>query len=134
MRQLREKFQRFMIGRYGSDQLNRFLVWAVLVLIVVNLFAHEKVLYWLELAGVVWCYFRMFSKNFAARDKENRIYMRLQLKVTDLVNKWKFKIRQAREYHIYKCPNCSQKIRIPRGKGRVSIHCPKCGTDFIKKS
>ena len=134
MKQLREKLQKFMIGRYGVDPLNRFIMWAVIVLIFLNLFLRWDVLFFLEIIGLVWCYFRMFSKNYPAREKENRVYMRVRLKVTDFLNKWKFRFQQARQYHIYKCPGCGQKIRIPRGKRRVSIHCPKCGTDFIKKS
>ena len=134
MKQLREKLQKFMIGRYGVDPLNRFIMWAVIVLIFLNLFLRWDVLFFLEIIGLVWCYFRMFSKNYPAREKENRVYMRVRLKVTDFLNKCKFRFQQARQYHIYKCPGCGQKIRIPRGKGRVSIHCPKCGTDFIKKS
>lgn len=134
MKQLREKLQKFMIGRYGVDPLNRFIMWAVIVLIFLNLFLRWDVLFFLEIIGLVWCYFRMFSKNYPAREKENRVYMRVRLKVTDFLNKWKFRFQQERQYHIYKCPGCGQKIRIPRGKGRVSIHCPKCGTDFIKKS
>lgn len=137
MKDLKEKFQRFMIGRYGAyglDKLNRFLAAAILVLIIVNLFVRSKTMYWLELIGFVYYYFRIFSKNFKAREEENRVYMSLQLKVQDTLMKWKFYIEQARAYHIYKCPNCGQKIRIPRGKGKVSIHCPKCQTDFIRKS
>ncbi len=134
MNQLREKLQKFMIGRYGADPLNRFLMWAVIVLIVLNIFLRVHALFFLELIGLIWCYFRMFSRNYSAREKENRAYMRIRLRAADFYNKWKFRFQQARQYHIYKCPGCGQKIRIPRGKGRVSIHCPKCGTDFIKKS
>ena len=134
MKQLKEKFQRFMAGRYGNDKLNQFLLVLVLALILVNVFVQSRALYWLELIGLVFCYFRMLSKNFKAREEENQMYMRLYLKAQDTVMKWKFRMEQAKEYHIYKCPNCGQKIRIPRGKGKISIHCPKCNTDFIKKS
>ena len=134
MKQLKEKFQRFMAGRYGNDKLNQFLLVLVLALILVNVFVQSRALYWLELIGLVFCYFRMLSKNFKAREEENQVYMRLYLKAQDTVMKWKFRMEQAKEYHIYKCPNCGQKIRIPRGQGKISIHCPKCNTDFIKKS
>ena len=123
-----------MAGRYGNDKLNQFLLVLVLALILVNVFVQSRALYWLELIGLVFCYFRMLSKNFKAREEENQVYMRLYLKAQDTVMKWKFRMEQAEEYHIYKCPNCGQKIRIPRGKGKISIHCPKCNTDFIKKS
>ncbi len=134
MDQFRKKFQQFMVGRYGADSLSRFIMGAILVCITLNLFLRWDILLLVEIAGLIWSYYRMFSKNYSAREKENRIYLRMKLKVSDFFNKWKFRIRQSKEYHIYKCPGCGQKIRIPRGKGRVSIHCPKCGTDFIKKS
>ena len=134
MKRLKEKIDRFMIGRYGMDRLNQFLAILVLILVAVDLFTHSKVIYWLELIGLVLFYFRMISKNFKAREKENQIYLRLYLKAQDMGMKWEFRFEQARKYHIYKCPNCGQKIRIPRGKGRISIHCPKCNIDFIRKS
>ena len=134
MKRLKEKIDRFMIGRYGMDRLNQFLAILVLILVAVDLFTHSKVIYWLELIGLVLFYFRMISKNFKAREKENQIYLSLYLKAQDMVMKWKFRFEQSRKYHIYKCPNCGQKIRIPRGKGRISIHCPKCNIDFIRKS
>ena len=110
MKQLKEKFQRFMAGRYGNDKLNQFLLVLVLALILVNVFVQSRALYWLELIGLVFCYFRMLSKNFKAREEENQVYMRLYLKAQDTVMKWKFRMEQAKEYHIYKCPNCGQKL------------------------
>ena len=92
---------------------------------------HPRVL---ELAGIVFLYFRMFSRNISKRYQENQAFLRMSFRVREPLKKWQFRFRESRQYHIYKCPSCGQKIRIPRGRGRVSIHCPKCGTDFIKKS
>lgn len=134
MGKFREKLQRFMIGRYGMDQLNQFLLYAVLAVILINLFVRVWPLELLELVGIVFLYFRMFSRNISKRYQENQAFLRMTFRVREPLKKWQFRFRESRQYHIYKCPSCGQKIRIPRGRGRVSIHCPKCGTDFIKKS
>ena len=134
MREWKEKLQRFMIGRYGTDQLARFLSGCILVLLILNLFIRDRTLYWLALALLSYCYFRMFSKNISARLRENAVYLRWRSQVTEKLKKWKAQAVQAWKYHIYRCPGCGQKIRIPRGRGKVSIHCPKCHTDFIRRS
>ncbi len=134
MREWKEKLQRFMIGRYGTDQLARFLSGCILVLLILNLFIRDRILYWLALALLSYCYFRMFSKNISARLRENAVYLRWRSQVTEKLKKWKAQAVQAWKYHIYRCPGCGQKIRIPRGRGKVSIHCPKCHTDFIRRS
>ena len=134
MREWKEKLQRFMIGRYGTDQLARFLSGCILVLLILNLFIRDRILYWLALALLSYCYFRMFSKNISARLRENAVYLRWRSQVTEKLKKWKAQAVQAWKYHIYRCPGCGQKIRIPRGRGKVSIQCPKCHTDFIRRS
>lgn len=138
MNKFREKFQRFMIGRYGMDQLGQFIMRLVLVLIVVNIFVRamvpSSILNILELAGLICLYFRMFSKNVGKRYQENQAYMHYSFYVNEYIRKVKFRFTEGRKYRIYKCPGCGQKVRIPRGHGKVSVHCPKCGMDFIKKS
>ena len=104
------------------------------VLLILNLFIRDRILYWLALALLSYCYFRMFSKNISARLRENAVYLRWRSQVTEKLKKWKAQAVQAWKYHIYRCPGCGQKIRIPRGRGKVSIHCPKCHTDFIRRS
>lgn len=131
---LRQKFQTFMIGRYGSDQLNQFLCGVFLVMIVLNIFVHSRIIYTLEFLPLFLIYFRMFSRNISQRFKENQKYMDYRFYVTEWFKKLKFRANEAKTYHIYKCPSCGQKIRIPRGRGKVQIRCPKCGTEFIKKS
>lgn len=134
MSEWRRKLQQFMIGRYGTDQLTHFLNICVVVLLAVNLFARTRILYSLAVVLLIVAYYRMFSRNISARFQENERYMRYRFQVTECLKKWRFRADQARRFHIYKCPGCGQKIRIPRGKGKISIHCPKCHTDFIKRS
>ena len=88
----------------------------------------------LELAVIVLLYFRMFSKNVNRRWQENQAYLRMQFYVSEYFKRLRFRFTEGRKYRIFKCPGCGQKVRIPRGHGKVSIHCPKCGTDFIKRS
>ena len=120
------------------DQLGQFMVWTVLALIIINLLVRpplpSRIIDTLEMAGLVVMYFRMFSRNIGKRYQENQAFLRLRFYVTEYWNKVKFGFAEGRRYRIFKCPGCSQKIRIPRGHGKVSIHCPKCGMDFIKKS
>ena len=124
---------RFMRGRYGTDQLNHALSKAAVVLIVISLFG-MRFLYPLALALLVIVYARTFSKDTYKRARENQKYMDMTWKLRCFILKQKGDLMQHREYHIYKCPGCRQKLRVPRGRGKISIHCSRCGTEFIKKS
>ncbi|GLC80885.1 hypothetical protein [Lacrimispora brassicae] len=134
MNGFRERFARFMIGRYGMDRLGQFLNVVALVFIAAGFFSRSRLLDTVGLVLLILCYFRMFSKNIGKRFEENQKFERIWFRITEAFRKWRFKLQQSRKFHIYKCPGCGQKIRIPRGKGKISIHCPQCGTDFIKKS
>ena len=122
-----------MLGRYGNDGLNRFLMIAALVCLFISFFG-SNFFYLLALLLLVAVYFRMFSKNLAKRRKENAVYMQYEYKVKQFFFRQKQNLRQRKTHHIYKCPSCSQKIRIPRGKGKIEIRCPKCGCTFVKRS
>ncbi len=131
---MKEKFVRFMQGRYGADALARFMMWITLALIVVEVFVKNQILTVAVMVLIVISYYRMFSKNIQKRYEENRKFLALQSKVTGRFTGMKKDMEQRKVYHIYKCPNCKQKIRIPKGKGKISITCPKCHTEFVKKS
>lgn len=131
---MKEKFMRFMSGRNGVDELNRFLLTATLICYVISMFTHWSILYYVAILLLFYGYFRMFSRNLYKRSEENRTYLN---KTAALRYKWNVKLshlKQLRTHHIYKCPTCRQKIRIPRGKGRIEIRCPKCQSTFIKNS
>ncbi|MCM1189254.1 MAG: zinc-ribbon domain-containing protein [bacterium] len=130
---MREKLSRFMWGRYGNDQLNRFLMVVMLILLVLHMIFGGP-FYLLALALLIYSYFRMFSRNIAKRSAENQWYLRKSMKFRGLFQKKRRELSQLKQYHIYRCPNCKQKIRVPRGRGKIAVTCRKCGTEFVKKS
>ncbi len=130
----RERIQRFMYGRYGVDGLNQWLTYFVLALLILNLFLKWSILGLIANVLLIVCIFRMFSRNTVKRSQENAMFYQMKGKV---IGRFKGQInllKQLKRYHIYKCPSCKQKIRIPRGKGKICVTCPKCKTEFIKKS
>lgn len=118
--------QRFMAGRYGTDKLNMLLLIVGLVATVVNMFIDHLVVN-LVLTGLGWLLmglviFRTLSRNTYKRYRENRKYLMLLQRIKD------------REHRYYDCPKCRQQVRVPRGKGKIAITCPKCREKFIKKT
>ena len=127
---MKEKLQRFMTGRYGVDALNKFLLGASVVLLVLSMFTRRGN----ALLLLLICYVRMFSRNIQARYNENIKFYNMKNKFFGFFKKQRSYMEQRKNYHIYKCPTCKQKIRIPKGKGKIAITCPKCKTEFIKNS
>ena len=135
---MKEKLYRFMQGRNGVDSLSKFLlITGVVVVLLSALFGSHPVgmfFYFLGWVVIIYCYFRMFSRNISKRYAENEAFLNRTYKIRSFfqkqINIWK----QRRVYHIYTCPGCRQKIRVPRGRGRIEIRCPKCGATFIKNS
>lgn len=131
---MKEKLQQFMMGRYGVDDLSRFTLYVLIALMILNLFVHSSLISLLLMVGLVWIYFRMFSKNHSKRYEENTRFLGIKEKLLRWFRREKDLAGQRKTYHIYTCPGCKQKIRVPRGKGKIEVTCPKCHTSFIKKS
>lgn len=124
-----------MYGRYGTDQLNLFLLCVAVALSLINsiltavfrnspvyLMGINPILY-LSMLGVLgFTVFRSLSRNIYARQKENRRFNQFWTRLKDHKNRY------------YHCPNCKQLIRVPKGKGKINIRCPKCGEKFIRKT
>ena len=124
---MKEKIRQFMIGRYGTDGLNQFLNIASLVLILVYILTRLPLLLYVGVVLLGFCYYRMFSRNISKRTEENYKYYavkdRIRNKFSGLKDQWD----NRRLYHYYRCPQCGQQLRVPRGRGKISITCPKCG-------
>lgn len=133
----RESFRRFMYGRYGNDKLNVILMLAVGSLMltaatlssIMRLFSPSSGIQWisygmelLALALFGWALFRALSKSHAARQRENRAFLRLCNRLKD------------REHRYFACPKCNQTVRVPKGRGKIRIKCPSCAEQFIKRT
>ena len=130
---IRNALQRFMYGRYGSDQLNTFLLIAYLAALLLSGLPELGVLEFVALGLVVWALFRMLSRNYAARRAENARF----LKVIGPVVRWyrlRRTIRRDKEHRYFKCPGCGQQLRVPRGKGKIAVNCRSRGASFQEKS
>ena len=120
-RKIGDALRRFMYGRYGADQLGMALLVGGMVLMLLGTFLWQPAVI---LAYVVLFYyiFRVYSKNIPQRRKENAWFLRLTAPVRD------------RQHRYYRCPGCRQSVRVPRGKGRIAITCPKCRRRFEKNT
>ena len=130
---IRNAIRRFMYGRYGNDQLNLFLV--VLYLALYLLFAATRFvpLYWLTVVLIITALFRTLSRNLTRRREENAKFLRL----IDPAVRWmrlRRPIRRDKEHRYFKCPNCGQMLRVPRGKGKITVTCRGCGASFQENS
>lgn len=122
--------RRFLYGRYGSDQLNIAMLIGMAVLSVLNC-----ILYFLLGSGLLYALlsvavdtllvlsvFRMFSRNIPRRQAENQAWQNFLTRLRDRDNRY------------FRCPSCKQRVRVPRGRGKINIRCPKCGEKFIRKT
>ena len=127
---MRQRFSSFMAGRYGSDNLSRFLSFAGMIFLIIFMFTRWSILFVFAIAFIVWVYVRMFSRNIYKRQAENRKYLELKYKLGRKLRLTKTRISQSRYYRFYKCPGCGQTVRVPKGKGHIIITCPKCRKEF----
>ena len=115
-------FARFMYGRYGSDKLNMVLLITGLAISLIGSFSGLWLLSYLSWIPFFLVIFRMFSRNIPARRRENQQFLSFFSRLKDRDNRY------------FNCPQCKQTVRVPKGKGKISICCPKCGNKFIKKT
>lgn len=126
MGKFRMWLQRFMMGRYGTDKLNMVILGAGVVISLVSVFIRipffSLVMTTVSYGLMFWAIFRCFSRNTYKRYRENRRFLMLVDRIKD------------REHKHFECPKCRQPVRVPRGKGKIAITCPKCKEKFIRKT
>lgn len=125
---------RMMYGRYGTDQLGFFTLLLMLILNMVFAFTGRDALYILSFALAILSIFRIFSKNVSKRYEENQKFLQMTAPVRSFFSAKTAGLLDLRTHRHFRCPQCKQKIRVPRGKGNIQITCPKCRHEFVKKS
>ena len=134
---MREKIARFMAGRNGNDQLNRFLLLVDIVLLLIAAIFKDGIgryVYPFVFVLLAYAYFRMLSRNVYKRREENGKYIRARYKVSAALRVRHERWVQRKDYTFFTCPNCTTALRVPSGPGKVNIVCRKCGTSFTGKT
>lgn len=127
-RRIGDWFRNFMLGRYGSDKLNVTLLgFGIAVMILSSVLGRHfpgwgSILTVLSYVALFWCIFRMYSRNIEARRRENTAFVNF------------FNHLKDKEHRYFHCPQCKQTVRVPRGRGKINIRCPRCNRQFIKKT
>ncbi len=139
-----------MRGRRGWDQFNFFLLIASFVIEIMGRIFGQRYIYLFGVALFFYSVYRALSRNIAAREAENQKY----LQITNRIKNWRYFRQQKKQgtytytqseqnrngaygstvYAYYYCPSCKQQVRIPAGKGRVTVTCPRCGEKFPASS
>ena len=115
-----------MAGRYGTDRLNMVILSvglvASLLSVMIKFAPVNLVLFIVSYGMMFWAIFRCLSRNTYKRYQENRKFMQIFDRMKD------------RQHRYFDCPKRRQMVRVPRGKGKISITCPRCREKFIKKT
>ena len=152
---------RFMQGRHGNDEFSQFLMIAGIVLIFASNFLRTGLLHTLGWVMLFYAYFRVMSRNISKRQQENFKFLQMKAKLlgrggsknTSTKTSWKQRRaekKQAKQqqtdysqyqqeadvenYNYYRCRNCGQIVRVPKGKGTVKITCPECRNTFTDRT
>ena len=124
----------FMAGRYGMDQLSVALLVFYLLFAFVGQAARLPLLTWLALIPLLLCWFRIFSRNISKRYQENSMFLKFWNPVMQWFRGQKSRFRDRKTHRYFKCPNCSNTLRVPKGRGKIQITCPVCRKEFIRKT
>ena len=124
----------WMRGRRGPDDIAVFCTNVAVILVVINLFARVSWLSWIALALLAYSIFRIQSKNLGPRAKENEAFLKALGPARPWIQNPKAAFAEAKQYKHVKCSSCGQRVRVPRGKGKLRVTCPKCKQKFEVKS
>lgn len=129
-----QKLLFYMNGRYGYDELSKLLI---IIGLVFGIFANFLGGIWVSAIGIALIAYgalRILSKDKTNRYRELQKYLKLKQTIQVTHRKWRNRWVQRKAFKITKCPNCKQKIRMPRGKKKIRVTCPSCKHSFIKKT
>ncbi len=126
--------RRWMYGRYGLDQLSLVFLGAAITVSIVNIFLRNTIVQAVVFLLVILAFLRVISRNTQRRYQENQAFLRFFRRISAWFRRQADMRRSRKTHKFFKCPACKNTLRVPRGKGKVYITCPKCGERFIGRS
>jgi uncharacterized paraquat-inducible protein A len=127
-------FRKLMMGRYGSDQLSKALIiFSVILTLIANLI-NFPILVAISYIPLGLSLFRMLSKDIAKRRMENYKFSILISPLYSWFRKTSKRLIDSKTHRFFRCPNCNVNLRLPKGKGKITIYCPKCNTEFSRRT
>lgn len=135
-----EGWKKYLKTMYGFDALSCTFLFISVVLNLLSLLISKdgvsSILGLISYIPILFCLFRCFSRNYLARRKENELFVRMVFPIISKVlsSETQQEKKEKKLFKFFKCPNCKQRVRVPKGKGKIEILCPNCSTKFIKKS
>ncbi|MDF2922314.1 MAG: hypothetical protein K0R57_1228 [Paenibacillaceae bacterium] len=130
---MKERLRQFMLGRYGVDQFGQFLNIASIILLLLGIL-FSPLLEGIAFALILYGCFRMFSRNMEKRSAENAAYNALLQRIKGWFSLRKRQFAERKTHRFHRCPSCKQYLRVPKGKGKISITCSKCHAQFVRKT
>lgn len=134
LQQIMAKIQQLMVGRYGNDQFTLFLTISGLVLSFLGNFRVLRILYFIGMLLIFYGLFRTFSKNFVARQKELNWFLAWSQKPKAQLTLWGNMLRDRKTHRYFRCKSCKTVMRVPKGRGKIEITCPKCRMKTVEKT
>ena len=131
---MKEKIRRFLSTRHGNDSLTTFLIIAAAASSLLSIILRSMILQIIGYLLIFFALFRVFSSNHTARARENYVYLQIKEKIRKWFLLQKNKIRDRKTHRYFRCPNCKNPLRIPKGHGEVTVTCPVCRTKFDAKT
>ncbi|WP_069998039.1 hypothetical protein [Cellulosilyticum sp. I15G10I2] len=126
--------RKWMYGRYGMDQLSIALIIVSLCLSLLSSLLSLSLLSLFAYPGIMLAYFRILSKNYSKRQKENLYFLKFWTPLKTKYSKQLNRLKDMKTYRYYKCAACGQTLRVPKGRGNIRIICPKCKNEFSKRT
>ena len=128
------KMQQWMQGRYGADELSKTLYIISLAFLILSLFSPLHFFYIPGLALMLWSCIRCYSKDLSKRMSEREAYLRLTGSIKGWFRLQRDKWKDRKTWRYFRCKQCKATLRVPRGKGKIRIHCPKCHSELDAKT
>ena len=133
MNRLKTALYEFYRGRYGHDSLNYTLLALALIILIASLWGPLRYLSMVSLILLILVNARALSRNTVKRVNENRKFRELTAAPRRFV-KCIGLTRNDPKHKYVLCPKCHQICRIPKGRGKLEVRCPKCRNSFQTRS